>query len=75
MTEAVARLMPQVLSLSPSEREELACALLSSLGPDEAEVGAAREAEIAGRVAEIRRGAARGRPADEVLAELRTLYP
>ena len=75
MTDAVARLMSQVLSLSSSEREELACALLSSLEPDEAAVCAARDAEIAARVAEIRGGTAQGRPAEVVLAELRTLYP
>ncbi|OWK43885.1 addiction module protein [Fimbriiglobus ruber] len=76
MTEAVEQLKSQARVLSTSERAELAYFLLSSLEPDKGEgIGEAWRAEIAGRVAEIRNGSAVGRPAEEVLAELRERYP
>src|SRR5262245_7695757 len=71
MTEAVEQLKSQAGSLSDPERAELACFLLTSLEPDEAGAEQAWRTEIARRVAEIRGGQAAGRPADEVLAELR----
>jgi putative addiction module component (TIGR02574 family) len=75
MTETIEQLKSQAGSLTKPERAELAYFLLSSL--DAAEEGAdeAWRVEIARRVAGIRSGQARGRPADEVLAELRERHP
>jgi putative addiction module component (TIGR02574 family) len=75
MTEAVEQLKSQASSLSTRERAELAYFLLSSLEPEEEGVEEAWQTEIARRVAQIRSGYAVGRPADEVLAELRERYP
>ena len=75
MTEAVEQLKSQASRLSAPERAELAYFLLSSLEPEEEDVQEAWRAEIARRVAEISGGSAAGRPADEVLAELRERYP
>jgi putative addiction module component (TIGR02574 family) len=75
MTEAVEQLKSQASTLSAPERAELAYFLISSLEPEEDGVQNAWRAEIARRVAEIRDGSALGRPADEVLAELRERYP
>jgi putative addiction module component (TIGR02574 family) len=75
MTTAVEQLKSQASTLSAAERADLAYFLLSSLEPEEEGVREAWRAEIARRVAEIRDGSAVGRPADEVLAELRERYP
>jgi len=75
MTEAVEQLKSQASTLSAPERAELAYFLLSSLEPEEDGVQEAWRAEVARRVAEIRGGSAVGRPADNVLAELRERYP
>lgn len=75
MTEAVEQLKSQASVLSAPERAELARFLLASLAPEEESVQEAWQAEITRRVAEIRGGSAVGRPADEVLAELRERYP
>jgi putative addiction module component (TIGR02574 family) len=75
MNEAVEQLKSQARTLSLPERAELAYFLLSSLEPEEEKVQEAWREEIARRVAEIRGGTAVGRPADEVLAELRERYP
>jgi putative addiction module component (TIGR02574 family) len=75
MTEAVEQLKSQASVLSAPERAELAYFLLSSLEPEEEKVQEEWRAEIARRVAEIRSGTALGRPADEVVAELRERYP
>jgi putative addiction module component (TIGR02574 family) len=75
MTAAVEQLKSQASTLSAPERADLAYFLLSSLQPEEEGVEAAWRAEIARRVADIRSGIAVGRPADEVLAELRERYP
>jgi len=75
MTEAVEQLKSQVNTLSGPERAELAYFLLSSLEPEEDGVQEAWRVEVARRVAEIRGGTALGRPADEILAELRKRYP
>jgi putative addiction module component (TIGR02574 family) len=74
MTEAVEQLMSQASTLSVHERAELAYFLLSSLEPEDEGTQEAWRAEIARRVAEIRGGSAVGRPADDVLAELRERY-
>ncbi len=75
MTEAVEQLKSQAGLLSAPERAELAYFLLSSLEPEEEGAPEAWRAVIARRSAEIRGGSAVGRPADEVLAELRESYP
>jgi putative addiction module component (TIGR02574 family) len=71
MTPSIEQLKSQAGALSGPERAELAYFLLTSLEPDEAGADAAWQAEIARRVAEIRAGPARGRPVEDVLAELR----
>jgi putative addiction module component (TIGR02574 family) len=76
MTEAIIRLKSQVDGLSTEERAELAHYLLQSLDPEvDADAESAWEAELTRRVAEIENRTAIGRPADEVLAELRKQYP
>jgi putative addiction module component (TIGR02574 family) len=75
MTETVEQLKSKAGALTVSERADLACFLLNSLEPEEAGAEEAWRVEIARRVAEIRNGQVVGRPADEVLAELRERYP
>jgi putative addiction module component (TIGR02574 family) len=75
MAEAVEQLKSQASTLSVPERAELAYFLLSSLEPEEEGAQEAWRSEIAPRMAEIRGGSALGRPADDVLAELRERYP
>lgn len=71
MTNAVANILSQVESLSSQERAELAYAVLCSLDPEEAGVEEAWDEELARRVARIRSGEAKGKPAEQVLAEWR----
>lgn len=75
MTETVERLKSQVNALSGPERADLAYFLLTSLEPEEEGVEEAWRVEITRRVAEIRGGRAKGRSADDVLAELRERHP
>jgi putative addiction module component (TIGR02574 family) len=75
MTEAVRQLKSLADLLSAPERAELAYFLLSSLETEEEGAEEAWRTEVARRVAEIRSGSAVGRPAEEVLAELRERYP
>jgi putative addiction module component (TIGR02574 family) len=75
MTETVEQLKLKAGELSISDRAELAHFLLSSLGPEEDAHDETWKTEIARRVAEIRNGRAKGRPADEVLADLREQFP
>jgi putative addiction module component (TIGR02574 family) len=65
----------QLVTLSPSERAELAQFLLSSLEREDEGAEAAWDAEASRRVEDIRSGHALGRPVDELLAELRERYP
>lgn len=75
MTDNVEQLKAQVGTLTQTERADLAYFLLTSLEPEEEGVEEAWQIEIARRVAEIRSGRAKGRSADEVLAELRERHP
>ena len=75
MTETVEQLKSKAGTLSALERADLAYFLLSSLEPEEEGAEEAWRMEIARRAADIRSGQAKGRPADEVLAELRERYP
>jgi putative addiction module component (TIGR02574 family) len=75
MTEAVEHLKSEASVLSAPERADLASFLLACLEPEEEGVEQAWRAEISRRVAEIRSGTAIGRPAEDVLPELRERYP
>ena len=75
MSAAVDEMKTKCETLSREERAELACFLIQSLD-EEAEDGveAAWEAELANRAAEIKSGKVAGRPAFEVLTEIRKKY-
>jgi putative addiction module component (TIGR02574 family) len=75
MTKAVQEIKSRLEQLSQEERAELARFLLESLGPEEEGAAAAWDAEIARRMSEIRGGTATGKPAEQVFADLRKLYP
>jgi putative addiction module component (TIGR02574 family) len=74
MTAAVEQLKARFMTLSSPERAELATFLLSSLEPEEEGAEDAWQTEIARRVADILAGTASGRPAEEVLGEMRSRY-
>jgi putative addiction module component (TIGR02574 family) len=65
----------QLGTLSPDQRAELAHFLLSSLEPEDEGAESAWDAEASRRVSEIRAGEARGRPVEQLLAELGDHYP
>lgn len=59
------------MSLSASERASLAHDLIVSLEePDACELSSEQEAEIRRRVRRVKAGKAKGRPADEVFADI-----
>ena len=65
----------KALNLSPEERAELAYELILSLDDTrDKEVETAWDAEIERRVREIKSGKAKGRPAEDILAEIRAKY-
>jgi len=72
MSVTVTQLTEQALGLPENDRAELAHRLLLSLDevPEEG-VDEAWEEEIAKRAERVRNGTAKGRPAEEVLQELR----
>ena len=62
-------------NLSPSERAELANELIVSLDDvKDKELEMAWDTEIERRIEEIKSGRAKGRPAEEILAEIRAKY-
>ena len=62
-------------NLSPSERAELAHELIVSLDDvKDKELEMAWDTEIERRIEEIKSGRAKGRPAEEILAEIRAKY-
>jgi putative addiction module component (TIGR02574 family) len=75
MTRDVRQMKTQLKQLSQPERAELAYFLLESIGPAEAGAAVAWEEELDRRVTEIQTGKAKGRPAEDVFAELRKAYP
>ena len=75
MNSVIDQWKTQLVTLSPSDRAELAHFLLSSLEPEDDGVEAAWDAEASRRAAEIRSGTAICQPIDEFLAELRERYP
>jgi len=73
MSDTIAQLTEQALGLTECERAELARRLLVSLdNVAEEGVEEAWDEEIARRVERIRNGTAQGRPAEDVLRDLRT---
>jgi putative addiction module component (TIGR02574 family) len=75
MNPTVEHWKSQLAILPPEERAELADYLLSSLDDEHEAIEAAWEEEASRRVAEIRSGKVVGRPAEELLDQLRRLYP
>lgn len=65
----------RALNLPPEERAELAHELIVSLDDViDKEVETAWDAEIERRVKEIKSSKAKGRPAEDILAEIRAKY-
>ncbi len=64
----------EALSLPEPERAWLAHILIASLESIDAKHAAEWDAEIAGRVGEINRGTARGRPVADVVREVRSRH-
>lgn len=67
----------KAFNLSPEERAELAHELIISIDADgdmDREVEAAWDVEIEKRVKEINSGKAKGRVAEDILAEIRAKY-
>lgn len=65
----------EVMALSASERASLAHELILSLDdPADYDLSAPQEAEIRRRLGMVRDGTASGRPATEVLADIRAKY-
>lgn len=76
MPRAVELIKNQLVALTPEERAEIAHFLLESLDSDEDEgVEDAWETELARRTNEIATGVAKGRPAEQVFADLRRKKP
>ena len=72
---SVTEVEKQALNLTEKERAALAHKLLVSLeGVPEEDVDEAWDAEIEKRVARIKEGTAKGRPADEVFRDIRSRY-
>jgi putative addiction module component (TIGR02574 family) len=75
MNIAVEQLKSQMTSLTPDERAELAQFLIQTLDVEPEEgVEAAWELELARRADEILSGKAKGKPAEQVFAEIRARY-
>jgi putative addiction module component (TIGR02574 family) len=75
MSLQIKEIVNKALNLSPEERAELIHELILSLDDViDNEVERAWDAEIEKRVKEIKSGKAKGRPADDILAEIRAKY-
>lgn len=76
MSATIEQLTEDALGLSEQQRAELAHRMLLSLEEviDEG-VDGAWEAEIAKRVARIKQGMAKGRPAEDVFRDIRARHP
>ena len=71
----IEKMRSEVLALSASERASLAHELILSLDdPTEYDLSPAQETEIQRRLDMVREGAASGRPAAEVFADIRAKY-
>jgi putative addiction module component (TIGR02574 family) len=75
MIGAIDHLKSQANDLTTAERAELAYYLLASLEPEDDDATEAWRVEIARRMADIRSGKAIGRPAEEVIKEMREKHP
>jgi len=72
MTQRTRALLDRALKLPPDERAQLATELWDSLeAEDDSELSPQWAAEIDRRLERLASGKAKGRPADEVLAEIR----
>jgi putative addiction module component (TIGR02574 family) len=72
MSTTVQAVRAEAMSLSLSERANLAHELILSLDePAAFDLGAERETEIARRVQMVREGTAKGRPAADVFSDIR----
>lgn len=75
MSTLLDKMTHEARSLPPEGRAKLAHELIVSLDESsDTDVEVAWDREIERRVAEIRRGAAQGRPAEQVLSEIRAKY-
>ena len=75
MSAVVEKLTHEALGLPAKERAKLAHDLIASLEPEDAgAVESAWDREIERRAEEIKLGKAQGRPAEQVLAEIRAKY-
>lgn len=75
MSELLDKMTNEALSLPIDDRAKLAHELIMSLDEHiDSDVNNAWEAEISRRVQEIKDGTAKGRPAEEVLSEIRARY-
>ena len=74
MTQAVAHILQEVVSLSASERAELADRLVKTLGHDiPPEIERAQLDEVRRRIAEAESGAATLIPGEQAFAEVRKM--
>ncbi len=75
MSALLEKLTNDALSLPKNDRAKLAHELIASLGEHlDSDVSDAWEKEICSRVNEIKDGTAKGRPAEQVLSEIRAKY-
>lgn len=75
MSLQIKEIVNKALNLSPEERSELIHELILSLDDViDKKVERAWDTEIERRVKEIKSGKAKGRPAEEILAEIRVKY-
>ncbi len=75
MVAILKKMTNDALSLPSKDRAKLAHELIISLDQNiDSNVSKAWEKEINKRVADIRSGIAKGRPAEQVLAEIRAKY-
>ncbi len=76
MSSLLQEVVNKAYNLSPDERAELAHDLIVSLDEitEDNQLEMAWDAEIERRVKEIKSGKAKGRPAEEILSEIRAKY-
>ena len=75
MSKTIETVRDEVMSLSLSERASLAHELILSLDePSDFDLSPTQEAEIARRVQLVHEGAAKGRPAADVFADIKAKY-
>jgi putative addiction module component (TIGR02574 family) len=75
MSRSVEKLKSELVRLSNTDRVELAQFLIRSLDREQDDdADAAWATELTGRITDIERGTAAGKPAEQVFGELRTKY-